>query len=165
LVLPLTMKPNQILSATRWNTTALASRNASRGMLAAWTSTTHCRTIKTEATPPEPQIENPPSTSTSSDTQTEPLTHYRITLRRSAIGLPKQYRATLESLGIHRRMQTVYHPHRPEFAGKILRVKELVTVENVPASQVRTKTEQRRERRPPKGYVVVERGGVPVVPS
>jgi large subunit ribosomal protein L30 len=54
-------------------------------------------------------------------------------------------------------MQTVFFPHSPVVAGKILKVKELVEVENVPASAVRTKEEMRRERRPPRGYVVVGR--------
>ncbi|KAI0688226.1 hypothetical protein BC835DRAFT_1522489 [Cytidiella melzeri] len=85
----------------------------------------------------------------------EPLTHYRITLRRSAIALPKHIKGTLVSLGIHRRMQTVYHEHSPINAGKILAVKELVEVENVPASAVRTKTEQKQERKAPRGYQVV----------
>lgn len=85
----------------------------------------------------------------------EPLTYYKITLRRSAIALPAPFKATLVSLGIHRRMQTVYHPHTPECAGKILKVKELVEVENVPASAVRTKTEQKRERKASRGYAVV----------
>lgn len=49
-------------------------------------------------------------------------------------------------------MQTVYHRHSPDIAGKILRVKELVQVENVPASAVRTKTEQRQERKSVRGY-------------
>lgn len=53
-------------------------------------------------------------------------------------------------------MQTVFMPHSPEAAGKILRVKELVKVENVPASQVRTKLQQRQERKAPRGYVVVD---------
>jgi len=87
----------------------------------------------------------------------EPLTHFKITLRRSAIGLTKNKKATLESLGIFRRMQTVFHPHRPEFAGKILEVKELVEVQNVPASAVRSKAEMTRERRPNKGYMLVSR--------
>jgi len=52
-------------------------------------------------------------------------------------------------------MQTVYHPHSPEVAGKILKVKELVEVANVPPDAVRTKEEQRRERKPPKGYRVI----------
>ena len=86
---------------------------------------------------------------------TEPLTHYKITLRRSAISLPEPFKATLVSLGIHRRMQTVYHPHTSECAGKILKLKELVEVENVSTSAVRTKTEQRQERRASRGYRVV----------
>jgi ribosomal protein L30/L7E len=62
---------------------------------------------------------------------------------------------TLTSLGIHRRNQTVYHRHSPEAAGKILRVKELVEVENVSEDMVRTKEEQTRERRAARGYKVV----------
>jgi large subunit ribosomal protein L30 len=53
-------------------------------------------------------------------------------------------------------MQTVYHPHTQECAGKILKVKELVEVENVPASAVRTKTEQKLERKASRGYKVVK---------
>ena len=52
-------------------------------------------------------------------------------------------------------MQTVYHEHSPINAGKILRVKELVEVENVPASAVRTKTEQRQARKAVRGYQVL----------
>lgn len=125
----------------------------------------HARLLSTtpvssvSSTPLPPQNTTPASTSaataSSSSSTDEPLTHYRITLRRSAISLPTRIKGTLESLGIHRRMQTVYHEHSPINAGKILRVKELVEVENVPASAVRTKTEQRRERRPPRGYAVV----------
>ncbi|KIJ56252.1 hypothetical protein M422DRAFT_219390, partial [Sphaerobolus stellatus SS14] len=82
-------------------------------------------------------------------------TRTTITLLRSAIALPKRNKATLETLGIHRRLQTVYHRHSQDIAGKILRVKELVKVENVPASAVRTKTEQRWERRPVPGFKIV----------
>ena len=60
----------------------------------------------------------------------------------------------MAALGIHRRLQTVYHRHTPDIAGKILTVKELVTVENVPASAVRTKLEQREERKAQRGYAV-----------
>jgi len=52
-------------------------------------------------------------------------------------------------------MQTVYHPHSPEVAGKILTVKELVEVENVPGEAVRTKLEQKIERKPTRGYRVI----------
>jgi large subunit ribosomal protein L30 len=86
---------------------------------------------------------------------TAPPTHYKITLRRSALSLPDNIKGTLEALGIHTRNQTVYHKHAPDIAGKILKVKELVEVENVPASAVRNKWEQRQERKAVRGYKVV----------
>lgn len=86
--------------------------------------------------------------------ESEPNTHFKITLRRSAIALGERKKETLTALGLHRRMQTVYHEHTPEAAGKILKVKELVEVENVPVSAVRTQSEQRWERRAPRGYSI-----------
>ncbi|KAI0027717.1 hypothetical protein K488DRAFT_6792, partial [Vararia minispora EC-137] len=83
-------------------------------------------------------------------------THFRITLKRSTIGLPERLRGTVASLGLRRRLQTVYYRHTPEMAGKILSVKELVEVQNVPASAVRTQEEQRKERKPPRGFTVVK---------
>jgi large subunit ribosomal protein L30 len=97
----------------------------------------------------------PQSSSDQISQPTSPNTHFKITLRRSPIALGAQVKGTLVSLGIHRRMQTVYFPHSPIVAGKILRVKELVEVENVPAHAVRTKEEQRKKRQPPRGYRVV----------
>ncbi|KAG7453171.1 uncharacterized protein BT62DRAFT_925708 [Guyanagaster necrorhizus] len=97
-------------------------------------------------------------TTTSSSTpapENAPNTHFKITLRRSAISLGDRIKGTLESLGIHRRMQTVYHPHSPIVAGKILKVKELVEVENVPDHLVRTKQQQTLDRRPKRGYKLV----------
>ena len=94
-------------------------------------------------------------TTESANNTSEPLTHYRITSRRSAIALPKNIKGTLAALGISRRLQTVYHRHTPDIAGKILTVKELVTVENVPESAVRTKWEQRQERKASRGYSVL----------
>lgn len=92
--------------------------------------------------------------SSSSSSSNEPLTYYRITQTRSAISLSKNKKGTLVSLGLHRRLQTVYHPHNQINAGKILMVKELVSVENVSAEQVRTKTEIRQERKAPRGYII-----------
>ncbi|KAF8657147.1 hypothetical protein AX16_002261 [Volvariella volvacea WC 439] len=85
----------------------------------------------------------------------EPNTHFKITLRRSAISLGDRMKGTLVSLGLHRRHQTVYHRHSPEVAGKILAAKELLEVENVPESAVRTKQEMRQDRKAPRGYKVV----------
>jgi large subunit ribosomal protein L30 len=97
-----------------------------------------------------------PLTSASSPTTSgEPHTHFRVTLRRSGISLGKRVQGTLAALGLRRRMQKVYHSHTPEAAGMILAVKELVEVENVPASAVRTAGQQRKERKAVRGYVVV----------
>ncbi|KAG6842407.1 hypothetical protein C0991_007537 [Blastosporella zonata] len=115
-------------------------RNASRSL----STTPHAPTASTSAPPPPAPI-----------SEQEPLTHYKITLRRSAISLGDKIKGTLLALGFHRRMQTVYHRHCPEAAGKILRVKELVEVHNVPQSQVKTASEQRLERKAPRGYKVV----------
>jgi len=104
------------------------------------------RTVAALASSPPP----PPSSTT-----TEPNTHFRVTLRRSAISLGARVRGTLAALGLRRRMQTVYHAHTPEAAGMILAVKELVEVGNVPASAVRTAGQQRVERKATRGYVVV----------
>lgn len=54
----------------------------------------------------------------------------------------------------------MFQSHSPEAAGKILRVKELVEVQNVPASEVKTKTEMRQERKAVRGYSVVRHWGV-----
>ncbi|KAJ7303526.1 hypothetical protein DFH08DRAFT_624152, partial [Mycena albidolilacea] len=52
---------------------------------------------------------------------------------------------------------TVSHPHKPDIAGRILAVEELLEVRNVPASEVRNKQKQHIERKAPKGKGV--RGG------
>lgn len=56
-------------------------------------------------------------------------------------------------------MGVAFMAHSPEAAGKILRLKEIIEVQNVPASQVRNKVERRRDRKAPRGYVVLERFG------
>lgn len=60
-----------------------------------------------------------------------PATHYRITLRRSGIGMPDKINRTLQGLGLKKRLQSVYRPIGADMAGAILAVKELVHVENV----------------------------------
>jgi len=72
------------------------------------------------------------TTNSTLDSSTKlPTTHYRITLRRSAIGLPSRYTKILEALGLHKRLSSVYHLQTPSAAGSILAVKELVHVDNV----------------------------------
>ncbi|KAF9917986.1 hypothetical protein BX616_010683 [Lobosporangium transversale] len=59
--------------------------------------------------------------------------HYKVTQTRSTIGVPKSTIKVLKSLGLGRRIgRPVFQPHEPSAAGKILKVKELVKVENVP---------------------------------
>ncbi|KAJ4002239.1 hypothetical protein F5050DRAFT_1718472 [Lentinula boryana] len=110
-------------------------------------------------TPTRRVIHTPPTPPSSSPPSTPPTTHYKITLRRSAISLGSRIQNTLVSLGIHRRFQTVYHRHGAEVAGKILKVKELVEVENVEEGMVMTKEEMGRERKARRGYKVVGGGG------
>jgi large subunit ribosomal protein L30 len=80
------------------------------------------------------------------------MSYFRITLVRSGIGMPKRTRGVLEALGLHRRMKTVFHPVSPQIAGQIMKVKELVRVEEV--EKPLTKGELREERRPDPGYYI-----------
>ncbi|TQN74611.1 54S ribosomal protein L33 [Colletotrichum shisoi] len=80
------------------------------------------------------------------------MSFFRITLHRSAIGLPKSTRGVLDALGLHRCSQTVFHPVSPQFAGMILKVKELVRVEEV--DRAMSQTELRELRRPDPGFYV-----------
>jgi len=101
-----------------------------------------------------------PVTSTNPKEQHSPLpkpTYFKITQHRSAIGLPKRYKDTLLALGLRRRLQTVFLRHSAPAAGKILRVKELVKVENVTRSEVKTKRQMREERKAVRGYYVKQR--------
>jgi len=114
------------------------------------------RTPKPLPGAPLPISTSPSSSSSTSSPLTTP-THYRVTLHRSAIGLPERISRTLAALGIHKRMQTVYHLHSPDIAGKLLKVKELVQVTNVSADQVRTPAQAKAERKAVRGYEVVQR--------
>lgn len=83
------------------------------------------------------------------------MSYFRITLHRSAIGLPERTRGVLAALGLRRRMQTVFHPAEPQFAGMIMKVKELVRVREVEAALGRG--EVKRERTPDRGFWVERR--------
>ncbi len=80
------------------------------------------------------------------------MSFFRITLHRSAIGLPKRTRAVLEALGLRRRSQTVFQRVSPDSVGMIMKVKELVRVEEVERAQ--SKVEVRAARRPDPGFYV-----------
>lgn len=80
---------------------------------------------------------------------------FRITLHRSAIGLPERTRLVLATLGLHKRGRTVHHPVHPTFAGMIMKVKELVRVEEVDRRP--TAAEMRASRQPDPGFWVEKR--------
>lgn len=80
------------------------------------------------------------------------MSFFRITLHRSAIGMPERTRGVLAALGLRRRMQTVFHPVEPQFAGMILKVKELVRVQEV--ERALSKAEVKAARTPDKGFYI-----------
>ncbi|KAF8977636.1 hypothetical protein BDQ17DRAFT_1342003 [Cyathus striatus] len=120
-------------------TSAVARTTLSRRTLATSTSTASSST----------------TADVSNTTSEAPKTHFKITLRRSAIALGKKKQETVVSLGIHRRFQTVYHRHTSDIAGKILSIKELLDVENVAEHEVKTKQQMREQRKAVRGYNVV----------
>ncbi|KAI0485499.1 hypothetical protein F4859DRAFT_511700 [Xylaria cf. heliscus] len=88
------------------------------------------------------------------------MSYFRVTLQRSAIGLPQRTRGVLAALGLRKRCQTVFHPVTPDAAGMIMKVKELVRVEEV--ERALTTKQLRDERRPDPGFWIekaVPRGG------
>ncbi|KAK4987697.1 39S ribosomal protein L33, mitochondrial [Elasticomyces elasticus] len=85
------------------------------------------------------------------------MPYLRITLLRSAIGLPKPTLGVLKALGLRKRLATVYHPISPSVAGQVFRVKELVDVQEV--EERLTREEMREWRRPESGFWVEKRVG------
>ncbi|KIV87128.1 ribosomal protein L30 [Exophiala sideris] len=85
------------------------------------------------------------------------MSYFRITLIRSAIGLPAKSSNVLKALGLRKRMATVYHPVTTSIAGQIMRVKELVAVSEV--EKPLTKDEVHQERVPDPGFYIESRGG------
>ncbi len=80
------------------------------------------------------------------------MSFFRITLIRSAIGLPRRTHGVLKALGLRKRMRTVYHPVSPQVAGQIMMIKELVAVSEVDTAL--TKAEIRDKRRPDPGFYI-----------
>jgi len=80
------------------------------------------------------------------------MAFFRITLIRSAIGLPAKTSGVLRALGLRKRMRTVFHAVSPQVAGQIMKVKELVAVSEV--EQAMTTQEIKEARRPDPGFYV-----------
>ena len=82
---------------------------------------------------------------------------FRIVLRRSAIGLPARSTGVLRALGLRKRMSVVYQPVSMHIAGMIMKVKELVDVQEV--DRALTRAEVKETRRPDPGFWVESRLG------
>jgi large subunit ribosomal protein L30 len=80
------------------------------------------------------------------------MTYFRITLLRSAIGLPTRTKAILEAIGLRKRMATIFLPVSRDSAGQIMKIKELVDVQEV--AEAKTRQELKQERRPDPGFWV-----------
>ncbi|EXJ60815.1 hypothetical protein A1O7_04968 [Cladophialophora yegresii CBS 114405] len=85
------------------------------------------------------------------------MSYFRITLVRSAIGLPARTGNVLKALGLRKRMATVFHPVTPSVAGQIMKVKELVAVSEV--DKPLTKQEIHQERVPDAGFYIESKAG------
>lgn len=53
----------------------------------------------------------------------------KITWKKSAIGYPKDQKATIRALGLRRLNQSVIHEDNPSIRGMVYKVRHLVTVE------------------------------------
>jgi len=78
------------------------------------------------------------------------MSYFRITLTRSGIGLPERVQGVLHALGLRKRMKTVFYPVSPQIAGQIMKVKELVEVQEV--DQPLSKYELKQEMKPDTGF-------------
>jgi large subunit ribosomal protein L30 len=59
------------------------------------------------------------------------MTTLRVKYVKSAIGYPKDQKATIEALGFRKLQQTVEHKDHPTIRGMIRKVKHLVQVEEI----------------------------------
>jgi large subunit ribosomal protein L30 len=59
------------------------------------------------------------------------MTKLKVTQVRSAIDRPREQKATIRALGLHRLRDSVVKDDRPEIRGMIAAVAHLVTVEEV----------------------------------
>lgn len=98
------------------------------------------------ALPPSPRLASPRPPAR------RDMSFFKITLHRSAIGLPRRTRAVLEALGLRKRSQTVFQRVSPDSVGMLMKVKELVRVDEVGRAQ--SKAEIHAERKPDPGFYV-----------
>ncbi len=73
------------------------------------------------------------------------MTRLKVTQVRSVIHRPKDQKATVRRLGLHRLGDTVVKDDRPEIRGMIAKVRHLVKVEEVPGSRSTTSGRETKE--------------------
>ncbi|KAF3911399.1 hypothetical protein ABW20_dc0102664 [Dactylellina cionopaga] len=78
------------------------------------------------------------------------MSFFKVTLIRSAIGMPEKKIGVLKALGLRKRMRTVFHKIDPATAGQLMKVKELIAVSTV--AQKMTRREMHEKRQPPTGF-------------
>ncbi len=61
------------------------------------------------------------------------MSKLKLTQRRSVIGRPRDQKATIRRLGLHRIRDSVVKDDRPDIRGMIEKVRHLVTIEEVDA--------------------------------
>lgn len=80
-----------------------------------------------------------------------PPSHYLVTLLRSPLHLSAKVKATVASLGLHKRLASVVVPVSPTNQGYLVKCKELVAVRPVSQHQVQEWASPEWSRRPGKG--------------
>ncbi|AJS85283.1 BPK_HP2_G0041380.mRNA.1.CDS.1 [Saccharomyces cerevisiae] len=83
------------------------------------------------------------------------MVFYKVTLRRSLIGVPHTTKSIVKSLGLGKRGSIVYKKVNPAIAGSLAKVKELVKVE-VTEHEL-TPSQQRELRKSNPGFIVEKR--------
>ena len=61
------------------------------------------------------------------------MSSLRVTYRKSAIGHPRDQKATIAALGLRRLQQTVEHEDTPSLRGMVQKVRHLVSIDGIPA--------------------------------
>lgn len=61
-----------------------------------------------------------------------------ITWKKSTIGFPRDQRATIAGLGLHRLHHRVEHEDNPSIRGMVRKVRHLVEIEELPSTRSRS---------------------------
>ncbi|KAG0660252.1 hypothetical protein C6P46_004706 [Rhodotorula mucilaginosa] len=92
-----------------------------------------------------------PAAKTPPTTTEEAPSHLLVTLLRSPLHLSAKVKATVASLGLHKRLASVVVPVSPTNHGYLLKCKELVAVRPVSQQQIQEWASPEWSRRPGKG--------------